>query len=307
MVVAALAVTGWLAGTASAATLARALDHLAAVQDPRGGGFAEGRGTDPTITSWGALAIAAAPGAWKGDEAPLRRAVVRTLGPTLADAEHGAVTLAAWGADPRAVAGRDLVREILAAQRPDGSIGADTSTTAWGILALRAARLAPDAGAVIRARDALERTQRPDGGWVLGAGSPGSGPNTTADAVQALVAAGRTPRAPSLVRARRFLVAAQNPDGGFPAVVGGTSTALTTAWVALAVRALGERGGRAPWNRAGGPRAFLTRLQRPDGAVRNTAAASTGSVWATSQTALALAGRRLPIPGPPARPTGRDR
>ena len=283
------------AAPATAATLVRALDHLAAVQDPRGGGFSEGRGTDPTITGWAALAIAAAPGPWKGREAPLRRALVRTLGPTLGDAEHGAVALAAWGVDPRAAGGRDLVREILAAQRSDGAIGGDTSTTAWGILALRAAGLPARAAAVMRARDALERAQRADGGWALAGASPGSGPNTTADAVQALAAAGRAPTAPPLTRARRFLRAAQNADGGFPAVVGGTSTALTTAWVALSLRALGERGDRPPWNRSGGPRAFLARLQRPDGAVRNTTAAAAPSVWATSQTALAFAGRPLPL------------
>jgi hypothetical protein len=39
----ALAAGGWSAQPASAGTLARALDHLATVQDPRGGGFAEGR------------------------------------------------------------------------------------------------------------------------------------------------------------------------------------------------------------------------------------------------------------------------
>ncbi len=307
MVAVAVAATGALAGPASAGTLDRALDNLAAHQDPRGGGFAETRGTDPTITAWAAMAIAAAPGSWKGREAPLRRALVRTVGPGLGDVERAGVALAASGLDPRAVGGRDLVREILSAQRSDGSVGADTSTTAWGILALRAGRLTPEAGAIMRARDALERTQRPDGGWALAGGSPGSGPNTTADAVQALVAAGRPPTSPSLVRARRFLRSAQNADGGFPAVVGGSSTALTTAWVALSLRALGERGNAAPWNRAGGPRAFLARLQRPDGAVRNTPAASATSVWATSQTALAFGGRPLPILAPVARATGRDR
>jgi Squalene-hopene cyclase N-terminal domain len=296
----ALAAGAWSAQPASAGTLARALDHLATVQDPRGGGFAEGRGTDPSVTTWAALAVAAAPGPWAGRGVRLRRALVRTLGPALADAERGAVALAASGIDPRAAAGRDLAREILAAQRPDGSIGADASTTAWGILALRAARLTAEAGAVLRARDALERRQRPDGGWALAAASPGSGPNTTADVVQALVAAGRRPQAPSLVRARRFLRSAQNADGGFPAVVGGSSTALTTAWVALALRSLRERGSRPPWNRGGGPRGHLARLQRADGAVRNTRAGM-ASVWATSQTALAFSGRPLPILAPATR------
>ena len=245
--------------------------------------------------------MAAAPGTWRGRELPLRRALVRNVGPALGEIERAAVAIEASGADPRDVGGRDLVREVLAARRADGTIGADASTTAWGILALRAGGLAPEAAAIVRARDAIERSQRLDGGWRLTEGSPGSGPNTTADAIQALVAAGRPRTAPSLIQAARFLRAAQNPDGGFPAVVSGTSTALTTAWVALSLRALGQRANRPPWNRAGGPRAFLARLQRPDGSVRNTAGAPASSVWATSQTALAFGGRPLPILTPPAR------
>ena len=293
--VVALGLAGALAGPASAGTLGRALDNLAGDQDPRGGGFAETGGTDPTVTEWVALAVAAAPGPWKGREAPLRRALTRDIGPALSDAERAAVAIEASGGDPRDAGGRDLVREVLAAQRSGGAIGADSSTTAWGIMALRAGGLAPEALAVVRARDAIERSQRPDGGWGLTDGSPGSGPNTTADAIQALIAAGRPRTAPSVMRAAKFLRSAQNPDGGFPAVVGGTSTALTTAWVALSLRALGQRANMPPWDRAGGPRAYLARLQKPDGSVRNTADSMLSSVWATSQTALAFSGRPLPI------------
>ncbi len=298
--VAVLGLAGALAAPASAGTLSRALDNLAAEQDPRGGGFAETGGTNPTVTAWAALAVAAAPGDWRGRPVPLRRALTRRIGVALADVERTAVAIEASGGDPRDVAGRDLVREVLRAQRAGGAIGADSSTTAWGILALRAGGLPPHAMAVVRARGAIERSQRPDGGWGLTGSSPGSGPNTTADAIQALIAAGRARTAPPLARAARFLRSAQNPDGGFPAVAGGSSTALTTAWVALSLRALGQRGNRPPWDRAGGPRAYLARLQKADGSVRNTAATTVSSVWATSQTALAFGGRPLPILTAPA-------
>lgn len=280
--------------------LARALDHLASQQDPHGGGFAQGAGTERSYTAWAALAVSAAggrPERWSRGGASLRDALTRPLrGASMGEMERVAVAISAAGLDPRTAAGINIVRRVLMAQGADGAIGRDVSTTGWGILALRASGLGPDSRAVVGARGALERAQRADGGWSTDDGVPRSAPNTTAEAVQALVAAGRDAGASgSLRRARAFLLAAQNPDGGFPAVVGGESTALTTAWVALSIRALDERSSRPPWNRSGGPLAFLKRMQRPDGGVRNSAASRLASTWATSQAALAFAGRPLPL------------
>jgi hypothetical protein len=203
--------------------------------------------------------------------------------------------MVAVGADPRAAGGRDLVRRLLRAQHPDGTIGGDVSSTAWGVMALTASGFSPTSRAVTDARRAIERAQRPDGGWST-IDDVASAPNTTADAIQALVAAGRiVETSPSLRRARAFLLGAQRPDGGFPSVVGGDSAALTTAWVALAVRALGDRASRPPWDRSGGPLALLTRLQGADGSVRNSAGSREPSVWATGQAALAFAGKPLPL------------
>lgn len=301
LLLAALLPALWAAPAAVAGPLADALGHLAGRQDPRGGGFALGPGTDPTYTAWAALAVTAAgerAERWSRGGPSLRDALSRPLRDThLGEVERVAVAMAAVGLDPRVDAGRNLVRRILAAQGTDGTIGRDASTTAWGILALRASGLGADSRAVVAARRALERAQRPDGGWSVDDGVPRSGPNTTAEAVQALAAAGRAPAfSASLRRARQFLLGAQNRDGGFPAVVGGESTALTTAWVALSIRALDERSSRPPWSRAGGPLAFLARLQRADGGVRNSAASTAPSTWATSQAALAFAGRPLPLP-----------
>ena len=154
---------------ALAGPLAKALDHLAARQDPVAGGFAEVGGTDPTYSAWGALAVAGAGenvGRWRSGLATLRDAVSAPLRrPTLGDLELAAVAAAAAGLDPRSVGGRNTVRAVLAAQRADGSIGDSPATTAWGILALRAGGLDPGARAVRRARGALVRQQNRDGGW----------------------------------------------------------------------------------------------------------------------------------------------
>jgi hypothetical protein len=283
-----------------AGPLAKALDHLSARQDPFGGGFAADTGTDSAYSAWAAMAVSAAgenPARWRRGRASLADAVARPLErPMLGDLERTAVAAAAAGLDPRSVGGRNVVRAVLRAQGPDGSIGDSPSTTAWGVLALRAGGLGPGARAIRRARAALERQQRGDGGWSLAPEAPGSGPNTTSVAVQALVAAGRDPRrSPELSAAREFLAAAQNPDGGFPAVVGGESTALTTAWVAVALRTLGEDLDGPPWSRAGGPLAHLRRLQLPDGGVRNTRGSTGSSVWATSQAAIAFVPAPLPL------------
>ncbi len=200
---------------ALAGPLAKALDHLAARQDPVAGGFAEFGGTDATYSSWAALAVAGAgenAARWRSGLATLRDAVSARLRlPTLGEIELAAVAAAAAGVDPRSVGGRNAVRVVLAAQRADGSIGGSPSTTAWGILALRAGGLDRGARAVRRARGALVRQQNRDGGWSTGPESPGSGPNTTAAAVQGLWAAGarlevrsELDRASTLERARRL-------------------------------------------------------------------------------------------------------
>lgn len=305
----------WIAAAAGAALLvpvpaiggplARALDHLAARQDPARGGLGPETGTDPGYTSWAVLAVAAAtedPGAWSAGGPTLRDALLAP-GERAGVAEDArlVVALVALGRDPRTAAGRDPLRTVLAARRADGTIGGDPSTTAWGVMALAAAGHGPGSRPVAGARVALERAQRPDGGWSPLGDMGASDPITTADVVQALVAAGHRPGASSaLRRARAQLLAAQNPDGGFPTVAGGESTALTSAWVTLAIRALGERPGRPPWgDRSGGPLALLARLQDPDGGVRNSAASDETSVRATTQAALALTGRALPfVPGP---------
>ena len=291
---------------AVAGPLAKALDHLAARQDPVRGGFAEAAGTEPLYSAWAALAVAGAgesPARWRAGAASLRDAVDRRQRrPTLGDLQLKGVAAAASGLDPRSVGGRNPVREVLSAQQADGSIGRSPATTAWGILALRAAGLSAGSRAVRRAAAALARQQNPDGGWSFGPESPGSGPNTTSAAIQALWAAGARPRStPALVRARAFLADAQNADGGFPAVVGGRTQALTTAWVTVALHTMGEDPERSPWGRGGGPLEALRGLQLANGGVRNESDARGASVWATSQAALAFTRRPLPLAPRPQR------
>lgn len=295
---------------ALAGPLAKALDHMSARQDPVAGGVDDAGGTDPTYTAWAAIAVAAAgedPGRWRSGLASLRDAVAipRRL-PKLGELELSAVAAAASGLDPRAVGGRNTVRTVLTAQRADGTIGRSVDTTAWGILALRAGGLRTGALAVRRASGALASQQNRDGGWSTGPESPGSSPNTTSAAVQALVAAGVRRDAPALVRAREFLAEVQNRDGGFAPVLGGSSQALTTAWVAVALNTLGEDPAAPPWGRGGGPIAALRGMQLANGGVRNERTSRSASIWATAQAALAFSRAPLPL-GPRALGPVRER
>ena len=158
-----------LPAAAQAGPLSRALDNLAAHQDRFGGGFSVGGGTDPNDTAWATLAVTAAgerAERWRAGHASLRDAMARPLRkPMLGDIERTAVAAGAAGLDPRRTGGRNLMREVLTAQNADGSIGDGPSTTAWGILALRAGGLPADSFSVRRARSALEGRQREDGGW----------------------------------------------------------------------------------------------------------------------------------------------
>ena len=285
---------------ALAGPLAKALDHLAARQDPVAGGVNEGPGTDVAYSAWAALAVTAAgedPARWRSGLVTLADAVAQPVRrPRLGELELIAVAARAAGLDPRSVGGRNPVRRVLAAQRADGAVGDSAVTTAWGILALRAGGLAPRARAVRRARVALARAQNRDGGWSSAPGMPSSSPNTTSAAVQALWSAGVRPgRGPVLARARSFLARAQNRDGGFAPVAGAGSQALTTAWVTVALHTIGEDLGSRPWSRGGGPLEALRGMQLANGGVRNERDSTRASVWATSQAALAFARGPLPL------------
>ena len=207
LLTAALGVALVLPPTARAGPLTRALDYLAAHQDPAGGGFSADHGTQAVYTAWGALAVAAAgedAALWRRGRVSLRAAVLRPLvAPGLEDLERTAVAVSAVGADPRRAGGRNLIREVLRAQRPDGSIGVDPSTTAWGVLALASAGIGPGSPSTHAASASLVRAQRSDGGWSLTDQEPRSGPITTATAVQALVAAGREIGVPGQVDRHR--------------------------------------------------------------------------------------------------------
>ncbi len=134
-------------------------------------------------------------------------------------------------------------------------------------------------GRVRRAREFLERTQRPEGCWV-GRWGVNAIYGTWA-ALAGLRAVDEDPKSPLVQRAVAWLVARQNPDGGFgesvssyddDAMIGrGDSTPSQTAWAVLAL--LAADGDDAAVRRGVD---WLVRTQRADGTWDEHAYTATG-------------------------------
>ena len=300
----ALAVAVGGSSAATAAGQGRALDYLAAHQDPATGGYQSGERGDRRVqtayTQWVAIAVAAAAedsGSWRADRVSLRQAVAASAGRATAtgDLLRGALTVSLTGGDPRSVSGRNLVAEILARQAAEGGLGPRTGDTVWAILALRAAGGADLEPGIQSAAAALVAAQASDGGWRSDPAQPRTDAISTAAAIQGLVASGVSPVSVELARATAALRTFQRSDGGFGASMGEASDALTTAWATTALRSLGKDPVAAPWDRAGGPGAYLRSLQQPDGRIAYRRAQEAAPVWVSALASVALAARPLPV------------
>ncbi len=288
----ALAVAGGLAvpSSADASASSRAARYLARAQS-RDGGFGNRprSSSSQLMTGWAALGLASA----RHNPRDVHRRHGRAISTYLrrhagslhdvGEVERTILVLRAAGLSARRFKGRDLVGEVLARRRGDGSIAGYVSYTAFGILALRAAH--KDVGA--RTISWLEHSRKPDGGFGL---TPGSGADfdMTGASLQALAAVGHGSGA-AAHDAVIYLRKGQNADGGFPQMAGGSSNAQSTAYAVqglLAVHAGGEMVGSAL--------RYLKRLQRPDGSVRYSSVSSQTPVWVTAQALMAF--RRKPLP-----------
>jgi hypothetical protein len=263
-----------LAAPAFAGAIDEGVRYLQSRQQP-GGGFAEpGRPADPGLTAWAVLGLRAAGRASQGAAEYLAGKPY----PAATDLELRILALAALGRD---VDG--LARELEGLRRASGAIGPTVNSTAWGILALRAAGR-PAGKSSVRY---LLRSQHSSGGWSWRrGGAPDS--NDTAAVIQALRAAGVASGAKAIRRGVAYLRRLQNADGGFELTRGRGSDAPSTAWAIQALLAAGRQPGAKSF-------AYLRGLQRGDGSFRYSAAYATTPVWTTAQVLAALARRPFPL------------
>lgn len=250
-------------------------DFVASHQQPDGG-FAEvAQRSDPNLTAWAVLGLAAAGRA--PDRSPADY-LATAPAPSANDLALRILALRALGRDSGA-----LVDRLEGMRRPDGRIGPLVNSTIWGVLALRAAGR-PTGTSVRYLRRAQ---QRPSGGWSwYPNGVPDS--NDTAAAIQALRAAGVRARARPIQRGLAYLRKLQRPDGGFALTPGRSSDAQSTAWAIQAFVAARKEPGRRAFR-------YLAGLRRADGSYRYSKRYAVTPVWVTSQVLPALARKPFPL------------
>lgn len=293
----------------AAQALARGRAYLERAQGA-GGGFGEAPGATEgeLYSAWAAIGLAGA----GRDPASLAReghSLPQALGAGAGglegpgDVERTMLALYACGLDPRVLGTRRLQAELLAAQAPDGSVADQVNLSAFAILALRAAGMAPQSPAIQRAARWLEAQQGSDGGFSYAARSAGGGGRTDADdtgaVLEALAGAG-VRSGPVVARAIAYLRALQSTGGGFPQEAGGEADAQSTAWVLQGLDAVGMQGSALARTGGRSALAYLLSLQEPDGAFRYSRASSQTPVWVTAEVLPALAARALPIGAPTA-------
>ena len=257
-----------LVALALATPITQSADYLESRRGPDGGVSEPGGRADAALTAWTILALRSI----GRDPGRASREYVRTAAPE--DMTQTALRALALGDE-------QLLNRLDAARQPDGRIGPLVNSTAWSVLALRAAGR-PAGPATVRY---LLRRQRNTGGWSWHPHGPPDS-NDTAVAIQALRAAGVRGR--PLSRGARFLRRLQAPSGGFRLVPGREPDAQSTAWAIQGLLAAGLRPGPAAYR-------YLARLRRPDGSYRYSKRYAVTPVWVTAQVVPALAGKPFPL------------
>ena len=291
---AALAVALLVAGMAAApaygaSPAAKAERYLRGAQNRDGGfGGAPGQSSEVLFSGWGALALASA-GHNPADVTRHGRSLAGYVSRAgraerdIGEVERTVMVLRTAGRSPRSLGGRDLLAEIAARRRRNGSIANYVSYTAFGILALRSAGQSAGAGTVAW----LTGSQNSDGGFGV-ARSTQSDTDMTGATLQALAVTGRA-RGRVARRAVAYLRGHQNRDGGFGQMEGRESNSQSTSYAVQGLVA--ARSAPSVVSRAV---AFLRRRQRSDGSVAYSASSTQTPVWVTAQALMAL--RRDPLP-----------
>ncbi len=280
---------------AAASAPARAATYLRGAQN-RDGGFSgsPGQSSSSLMTGWSALGLAAAGLNPRDAKRPRGRSAIDYLRAKsksfgdIGELQRTILVLRAAGLSARRFAGANPLAKLRRAQASDGSWKSNTAWTAFGLLALRAAREPVSSERVRKAADFLERAQASGGGWGF-VPSSSADVDDTGSVLQALASAGR--RGGTAARAGvDYLRGVQNADGGWGQLAGRDSNAQSTSWAVqglVAVRtALGSL--RAD------PLAYLRGLQRRDGHISYSRTSDQTPVWVTSQALAAL--RRKPFP-----------
>jgi energy-coupling factor transport system substrate-specific component len=293
----ALALVALAPAPAHASPVTRAADWLETQQRPSGGFAADsGREAGAEMTSWAMLALAAVgrnpldiKNSGKSPVDFLRSHIdeVKDAG----DVARTILALEATGVDPRSFAGENLVDRLLAQRRQSGSYQGWPATSAYAVLALRAADANDATAATV---DWLRKVQGKDGGWGNEPGDPSTAEITGA-VLQVL-----TPGSKTSDDALDYLRKAKRPNGGFAPGNNLAANAQSTAWTSEGLLAAGKD----PGTFGSGKSSFtyMIDLQAEDGYFLKAPNEDVSRVWVTSNAIVPLAGQHLPISAPPRAP-----
>ena len=268
--------------------------YLLTAQNADGGyGGGPGQASTELFSGWAALGLAAEGynprDVKRGTQSLI--GYLRAAAPSESDPgslERTILDVAVAGLDPTNFGGRDLVADLQRDIARNGSVADQTNLTAFAVLALRAAGVAPQAHTLRW----IVRQQDRDGGFNFSTAGAVSDVDDTGAVLEAL--AGSPRRATS--RAVAFIERQQDRDGGFPASAGAGSNAQSTAWAVQGLVAAGVAG--TPVRRAN---SYLESLIAADGHVQYSRSSDQTPVWVTAEAAMALAGKPLPLAPVPVR------
>ncbi len=305
-VVLALALVPAVARPGTARAAASPVTYLLGAENSDGGfGPAPGQPSAGLYTGWAALGLASA-----GQD--LQR-VARGGGGLLAyvrsgpgstsdvgSVERTILVVRAAGLSATSFGGHDLVTDLEHRIRANGSVSGEVNLTAFAVLALRGAGVAPPR----RTYAWLQRQQDQDGGFSFAGGGGSSDIDDTGAVLEALSGRSASVRG----RAVGYLRRHQNRDGGFPQQPGDPSNAQSTAWALQGLDAVGVQAASVRRDGSPSPLAYLRSLIAPDGHVRYDRGSNQTPVWVTGEALMALEAKPLPLapeaaaPSAPAKP-----
>ncbi len=279
---------------AQAAGEQSAVKWLRAAQNADGGfGASPDDDSGPEMTAWAMLGLEAAGvnpyDLARGKHTPvsyLRARVDELRSP--GDLARTILALLGTGADPRDFGGRNLVAALHSHRRANGSYLGWPNSTAFAVIALRAA---DSPGGTGESMDWLRKVQNEDGGWGIEVGTRSDAESTGA-VLQAL-----SPGSKAAQRALKYLREAQQSNGGYRVGGSGAINTQATAWAVQGILAVGadpssfKRGGKTPLG-------YIAANQAPDGHYRYSKQSDQTPVWVNGQVLVAVAGKFFPVAAP---------
>ncbi|HUA07089.1 MAG TPA: prenyltransferase/squalene oxidase repeat-containing protein [Solirubrobacteraceae bacterium] len=284
------------AGPTRASAASTPAGYLLAAQNADGGfGASPGSGSSALYAGWAALGLAAAgenPQDVVRDGHSLIGYVEDGAGSSdPGDVERNILVAAAAGVPATSFGGHDLVAELRADFRPNGSVNNQTNWTSFAVLALRASGLAPGPATL----SWLLRQQDGDGGFNFGTRGGLSDVDDTGAALEALAGVGGSAASHVRARAVAYIRGQQDRDGGFPSMPAAGSNAQSTAFGVQGLLGAGVDPSSLHRRGAPSPLDYLRSLIAGDGHIRYSRSADETPVWVTAEALMALDGKALPI------------